>query len=99
MNVHPQVYIVCYDIGAPARLRKVFQILRSWGDHLQYSVFRCALSPRQLAALKGELMQVLHHTEDQVMFVPVGRPDGPAEKRIFTLGEPLLHAERVCRVF
>jgi CRISPR-associated protein Cas2 len=99
MNVHPQVYIVCYDICAPDRLRKVFKIMRSWGDHLQYSVFRCSLSPRQLAALKGELLETLHHLEDQVMFVPIGAPDSPAEKRIFTLGQPLLHPERVAKIF
>lgn len=99
MNVHPQVFIVCYDIASPQRLRRVFRILRGWGDHLQESVFRCTLSPRQLATLRSELTEAIHHDDDQVMFVPIGSPEGPMERRMFTLGQPLLHAERVCRVY
>ncbi|NLE47060.1 MAG: CRISPR-associated endonuclease Cas2 [Sandaracinaceae bacterium] len=29
-----KTYIVTYDISDPKRLRKVFQILRGYGDHL-----------------------------------------------------------------
>jgi len=36
-----QTYLVCYDIADEKRLRKVFQTMRNWGDHLQYSVFEC----------------------------------------------------------
>ena len=31
-------YIVCYDICDDKRLRQVFKTMRSYGDHLQYSV-------------------------------------------------------------
>lgn len=34
-------YLVCYDICNDKRLRKVFQVVRGYGDHLQYSVFEC----------------------------------------------------------
>jgi hypothetical protein len=30
-------YLVCYDICDDKRLRKVFQTMRNYGDHLQYS--------------------------------------------------------------
>lgn len=100
MNVHPTAYLVCYDIsGSPERLKRVYKLMRGWGDHMQLSVFRCILSPMQLAKLKGELIDVIHADLDQVLFVPLGIPDGAAEKRMFTLGQPLLHPERVCKVF
>jgi CRISPR-associated endonuclease Cas2 len=38
-------YLVCYDICDDKRLRKVFQTMRNYGDHLQYSVFECQLTP------------------------------------------------------
>ena len=30
-------YLVCYDIADEKRLRKVFQTMRGYGDHLQFS--------------------------------------------------------------
>ncbi len=36
-----QSYLVTYDIADEKRLRKVFKIMRGYGDHLQYSVFEC----------------------------------------------------------
>src|ERR1039458_4021608 len=32
-------YLICYDICDDKRLRKVFQTMRGFGDHLQFSVF------------------------------------------------------------
>jgi CRISPR-associated protein Cas2 len=93
--------MVCYDIcgdGAPARLRKVYTILRGFGDHLQYSVFRCRLSPLQLEELCDQLEDVVSPRQDQVMFVPLGRADSPRSWRAFTLGVPLDAADRVVRI-
>ncbi|HMV68457.1 MAG TPA: CRISPR-associated endonuclease Cas2 [Myxococcota bacterium] len=99
MNVAPSVWIVCYDICQQDRLRRVYKVMRSWGDPIQYSVFRCLLSPVQLARLQGALQEVIHGQEDQVVFIPLGAPDGPMEKKVLTLGAPLLYPERVAKVF
>ena len=40
-------YIVTYDITDDRRREAVFKALRGFGDHLQYSVFRCDLSDRE----------------------------------------------------
>ena len=93
-----RAWIVAYDICDSRRLRKVYKTMRSYGDHLQYSVFRCVLSDRQLASLKGELHEVIDHDDDQVLFVPLGRPNKGSDKAMFTLGVGLTHAERVCHV-
>ena len=44
-------YFVTYDISDDTRRTAVFKTLRGFGDHLQYSVFRCDLSPRQRAVM------------------------------------------------
>ena len=31
-------YLVCYDICDDKRLRRVFQAMRGYGDHLQYAL-------------------------------------------------------------
>ncbi|TVQ92487.1 MAG: CRISPR-associated endonuclease Cas2 [Deltaproteobacteria bacterium] len=93
-----KAWIVCYDICDPARLRRVFNTMRGYGDHMQFSVFRCVLSPRQLQALKGDLIEVIDPTEDQVMFVPLGSPNKGSDAGIFALGVSLTHIERVCHV-
>lgn len=94
----PRVYIVTYDICAPGRLREVYKTMRGFGDHLQYSVFRCVLSERQLVRLRARLERIIDPTEDQVLFVPLG----PAHKRkswkMFTLGLKLTHPDRVVRI-
>jgi CRISPR-associated protein Cas2 len=41
--------LVCYDISDDKRLRKVFQSMRKFGDHSQYSVFECQLTAMDLA--------------------------------------------------
>src|SRR5690606_35574631 len=40
-------YVVTYDICEPKRLRRVYRIMLGYGDHLQYSVFRCELTDRE----------------------------------------------------
>ncbi len=83
-----QTYIVSYDISDPKRLRKVFRMLKGWGDHLQLSVFRCDLNPRELIELRTELTALIHHGQDQVLFVDVGPADGRALTSFETLGRP-----------
>jgi len=78
--------IVCYDICNPKRLRKVYQKCRGYGEHLQYSVFRCELTERRRASLMAELDELIDHREDQVLFIRVGRPEGRAKTAFEALG-------------
>ena len=48
-------YIVTYDISDDDRRTKIFTTLRGYGDHLQYSVFRCDLSSSERVSLTAEL--------------------------------------------
>jgi len=59
-------YLVCYDIREPKRWRRCFKLLKGYGDSLQYSIFRCRLTRRQLERMRWELEKELE-SEDSLM--------------------------------
>ncbi|OQW34300.1 MAG: CRISPR-associated endonuclease Cas2 [Nitrospira sp. SG-bin1] len=52
-------YLISYDIREPRRWRGVFKLLKGYGQHLQYSIFRCRLTKRQMERLRWELACLL----------------------------------------
>ena len=95
------LYLVCYDIcgdGSDRRLRRVYKVMRGYGDHLQYSVFRCTLTELQLARMEQDLSDVIDHRKDQVMIVPLGPADNLTSWETYTLGIPMDAPERVVRI-
>ena len=91
-------YLVCYDISDDKRLRRVFQTMRGWGDHLQYSVFECQLTATDLVRLRAELAEIVHQGEDQVLFVLLGPAEGRGERVITALGRPYTRVDAPCIV-
>lgn len=83
-----QTYVVSYDISHPQRWRKVYRLMLGYGDWTQYSVFRCDLTPREVLELRAKLAAVIHHGEDQVLFVDVGPADGRSLVAFKSLGRP-----------
>lgn len=81
-------YVVSYDVSDPKRLRQVFKTMRGYGDALQLSVFRCELNAREMVELRAKLGTLIHHGEDQVLFVHVGLTEGRAVGAFSTLGRP-----------
>lgn len=69
-------YLVCYDICDDKRLRAVPKTMRDYGDHLQYSVFECQWTQTDLARCRHALGKIIHHGEDQVLFVDLGPTEG-----------------------
>ena len=66
------VYLVCYDVADDKRLRKTYRKMRGFGDPLQYSVFRCELSPVERQLMKEALWSLLNWNEDRVILVDLG---------------------------
>jgi CRISPR-associated protein Cas2 len=59
-------YLICYDIREPKRWRKAYELLKGYGERLQYSIFRCRLSQREREKLRWRLEQILA-TEDSLL--------------------------------
>jgi len=79
-------YLICYDISSDWRRDRIFDILRSNGDHAQYSVFFCELNSHELANLRSELRQYLNYHEDQILILDLGQASNPLEAGLDCLG-------------
>lgn len=88
-------YIVSYDIANAKRLRNVARIAEGFGYRLQYSVFECLLDPLRLEEMKAELVQTIHHTEDQVLFIALGTKKADGNLTIESLGIPYKEHSRI----
>src|SRR5437660_3941021 len=64
-----QWYVICYDITEPKRWRKVYKKLNGYGRRLQYSIFRCRLTRRQIEKLRWELEEMLDASQDRLLIL------------------------------
>jgi CRISPR-associated protein Cas2 len=87
-------YIVTYDITDDPRRAAVYRALRGFGDHLQYSVFRCDLTERRRVELTGTLHDLIDHSTDQVLIIDLGPVDGRAAICIASIGRGYSSPER-----
>jgi CRISPR-associated protein Cas2 len=63
---------------------------------LQYSVFECQLTVSDLARCRAELAAIIHHREDQVLFVNLGPAEGRGDRVITALGKPYTSMDGPC---
>ncbi|CAN5245225.1 CRISPR-associated endonuclease Cas2 [soil metagenome] len=63
-------WMVCYDVRDAKRLRKCAKHMEGYGVRVQYSIFRCWMSPRESARLRWELTEILK-PEDEVLLIPL----------------------------
>lgn len=88
-------YIVSYDIAHPKRLRRVAKICESYGSRIQYSVFECPLDDLRFQQLNAELHEVIHHEDDQILYISLGPERSANPMRIESLGQPYTMRSRV----
>ena len=67
-------YLVTYDICDDKRLAKVHKTMRGFGDHLQYSVFECQMTPTDLVKCRHALGRP-YSPIDSPCIVVDGEPD------------------------
>lgn len=91
-------YIVSYDIANPNRLRRVFRACQDYGNHLQYSLFECDLSSTERVELETKLGSIIHHGEDQVLFISLGLAKSRGIRAITALGQAYNHFDQPCYV-
>lgn len=88
-------YLVTYDVTDDKRRARTFDILSDMGDHVQYSVFMCELSARELLSLKARITEEIAHADDQVLIVDLGPADAKAADVVVHIGRALAVRERV----
>lgn len=81
-----QSYLVCYDISDDKRLARVARTMRGFGDRIQLSIFECQFTAADLVRCRHALGQIVHHKEDQVLFVNLGPAEGRGDRVIVSLG-------------
>ena len=79
-------YIVAYDIRQAGRLRRVHDVVQSFGDAVQYSVFACDLSKSELVSLQARLHRIVKLAEDSVVFIDLGDAAGRGQECFEFLG-------------
>lgn len=81
-------YLVSYDIADDKRRTAIFNLLEGLGDHVQYSVFLCELSRREITQLRGSLFEMVHRRDDQVMILDLGPAHVALESAMEVIGRP-----------
>lgn len=66
------LWLIAYDVPDDRRRAKVHRVLSGFGTALQYSVFRCALSPLERSRLRDKLWEVFHPREDRLLLADLG---------------------------
>lgn len=60
--------IVSYDITEDKRRTKIHDILKSYGQWMQYSLFECDLTQTQYAKLRSRLQKIIDPETDSIRF-------------------------------
>lgn len=81
-----RLYIITYDIADSRRWRKIFKLMKGYGEWLQLSVFQCRLSRRRHAELVAMLDEIILNNHDHVLMLDVGLAD-KVEPRVISLGK------------
>lgn len=87
------LYLVTYDIRDDKRWRRIFRLMKGFGEWLQLSVFQCRLSRRRHAELVEPLDGIIKHGTDAVLVIDLG-PADKVKPRVVSLGERFEPAAR-----
>lgn len=72
---HRQTFLCTYDIADDKRRTRLFHLLKDHGEHVQYSVFLCELTPMEKSNVIGRSTEFLNEEKDQLLIIRVG-PEG-----------------------
>lgn len=83
------ICLVAYDIADDKRRTKVHKKLKGYGEALQYSLFRCVLTPPQRSRLRNDVWPLVDHSTDRILLIDLGCDDGRAASALESWGKPL----------
>lgn len=91
MNEH--VYLVCYDIRDPKRWRRVYRLMKGYGEWVQLSVFQCRHGAQRHAEMLQLLDSAIKASEDHVLVIDIG-PAHSVDPRFHSIGKTFDLMER-----
>lgn len=80
------LYLITYDIRDPKRWRRIFKLMKGYGEWLQLSVFQCRLSRQRHAELVQLLDGIIKHHEDALLAIDLG-PADKVKPRVIAIGD------------
>lgn len=83
------VYLICYDVTDDRRRSQVHRTLGGFGTALQYSVFRCALTPYELLLLRNKIWEFIRLDQDRILLADLGPENGRAAEALELWGQAL----------
>lgn len=83
------IYLVCYDIADPTRWKVIFKTMKGYADAVQFSVFRCTLTPEAYVTMKRDLSEHMHTKEDKILIADLGPMEGRGDHALVALGKPI----------
>jgi len=60
---------IAYDISSDKKRNKVSKLLEDFGVRIQFSVFECELTKRELKEIKAKLSELINQKTDSVLFL------------------------------
>ncbi len=91
--VEERLYIVTYDISDERRWRRVFKMMKGYGQWLQLSVFQCRLTAKRRTEMARRLEETIHASEDHVLILDLG-PADKVDPRVESLGKTFESVKR-----
>lgn len=82
------VYLICYDVADAKRLRRTYKKMCGYGTPVQYSIFRCELSPVERQQLQESLWEIMNWEHDRVMVIDLGPTGARGDECIEFWGDP-----------
>lgn len=70
-NKNKNFWVIAYDITDNLRRSRVVKIIEKNGVRVNYSVFECMLTDKQLENLQIKILKLIDITEDKIIYYPL----------------------------
>lgn len=79
-------YLICYDVVTDPRRERLANLLQTYGDRVQYSVFIVDAKPAKLIRLRAAMRQVIDPDADSILICSLGPLSDGGVRRIEFVG-------------
>ena len=89
-----RMFLCSYDVADDKRRARLFDVLKDHGEHVQFSLFLCELSPTEYTRLVSLCREHVHAEQDQLLLLDLGPPAIDWTQCLAVLGKPWTPAVR-----